>query len=300
MSEKRVILLEPDDAFLAKKQRIAEKLKAVSKPPKAARKKKTGIIAKFKKDVASAAAAPTEQLVPPAPVSHTRKVTDVEGPVRQNITAAGIGSRAELVDFRAEIEAVNTRAKRAITFVKNQGESLESKKILAPLEKINSALQEYRAKFDTMLQGNTTLTVIEASRWRTAPNSRIFGLVLNNVDVERDAELARRLAITPLPAADTNLDIADYKKALAHELTTCLSGSSSYELLASAQNAMFLVYQRIVEKAPSAKRAELRKKLDGLRELHKEVLAGHVQAIPHNATAPLQDPLANASIVPPH
>lgn len=296
MSEKRVILLDADDAFLAKKQRIAETHKESKPTKKAARKKKSGIIANFKKQ--NKEKNDTEPTPQPA-AAHTRQ-PDAESVVRQSIAASGIGSRSEIALFRDDLAMLSGRVKRASGLIRNQQmDPVELKKYTAPMQKIEETLREIIAKFESTLLANTTLTALEAERWRNAPNSRIHGLVLNTVEVERSAELSRRLLITPLPASDTDLDIADYKNALAHDLTQSLNTAATYEMIAGAQNAVYLSLHRLIEKAPTAKRNELKRKLEGLRDLHKEVLANHVQPTPHNLTTPLQDPLAGVSIVPP-
>lgn len=297
MSEKRVILLESDDAFLAKKQRIAETMhKEVKATKKTARKKKSGIVASFKKQTKEKNAAEPS----PAPAaSHTRQ-SETETIVRQTIAATGVGSRSEIGLFREDLNILSGRIKRASALIRNQQmEPAELKKYTAPMQKIEETLREIMAKFESTLLANTTLTALEAERWRNAPNSRIHGLVMNTVEVERSAELSRRLLITPLPASDTDLDIVDYKNALAHDLAQSLNTTATYEMIAAAQNAVYLNFHRLIEKAPTAKRIELKRKLEGLRDLHKEILANHVHPTPHNLTTPLQDPLVGVSIVPP-
>jgi len=112
-------------------------------------------------------------------------------------------------------------------------------------------------------------------------------------------DLAARLNRTPLAPSDAGAEVAEFKRALSREIELTLDTSSPREVVASAQNAICQLYQGAIDRAPATKRAELSAKLNGVRDLHNLILTLHEPAPTPTADAPLQDPLAGASIVPP-
>lgn len=263
------------------------KRKAPPAAPKAKRQrqKRAGLLYHFKHD----SAAKNRPLLPENEV--------INAEAGQSTNKSNIAAYTEVAAMQNDLEKIIARVKRL---------EQRSKKALPPepvktrqtymnsLQKLMTLLNNFKDRFGGVIMKNTTLTALEAVHWRTSPTSYIHSLSFNLFDVSRAEELVKRLQRTPYEFPTSENDVNECKTALLNEITLISDSLTACEQLVSAQNALYLLYKRML---PSNQ--ETQRQLDALRGIHSQIQSKFMHS-PEvtNQRLSLIDPLADVSVVP--
>jgi len=277
-----IILLDSVD--VSTKKRTNEP----SKPQKAKRQrapKRAGMIYHFKHD------SNAKNL----PVALENEVVNADAGGTTN--KSNVATYTEVTQMQLDLQRIISRAtkidQRAKKLLPTElGKARQTH--LNSTQKLVSALRNFDERFGGVIVKNTILTALEAVHWRTAPTSYIHSLAFNTFDVTRAEEVTRRLQKTPVAFQSSEPDVEDYRIALNEELSLVSDNATASEQLVSAQNALYLIYKRMLPSTP-----EVQKQLDTLRSLQSQLQSKFMKSPEiHNKRQPIIDPLSSVSIVP--
>lgn len=279
-----VILLEVDEMPTHKRPSIPSAAPK-AKRQRAPRQKRAGLIYHYKHDsIAKNPTTATNNEVVNADANQTGNKSNVAS--HTEVTAM----QMDLQRIISRMAKLDQRAKRLLPT-----EPPKSRQTyLNSVQKLITLLNNFKDRFGGVVMKNTTLTALEAIHWRTSPTSYIHSLAFNPFDLIRTEELTKRLQRTPAEFPTSERDIIDYKSALTEELALLSNTASPSEQLASAQNALYLVYKRMLPSTP-----EVQRQLDALRSLHSQIQTKftHPPEVTHLHQS-LIEPFTDVSVVP--
>lgn len=164
------------------------------------------------------------------------------------------------------------------------------------------------SKLDRVISEVTTLASLEGRAFRLAPNSRIYGLVVDSITEERNSELITRLARTPLNVTQATIDgISTYqlttlRNALHNEIISVMDNTTAIERIQLEQNALVDAYEKLINSTTtpqSETRTRLYQHLKSLRALQTHLLKIRKKTVNKTGIAiPPADPANSLAPVP--
>lgn len=181
-----------------------------------------------------------------------------------------------LVEKKSHISAIE----HPITKIEEEKKLKEFERRQASLASTIQELNDLPSKLDRVISEAITLAALEGRTFRLAPNSRIYGLVVDSITEERNNELITRLARTPLTVTQNAIDgISTYqlttlRKALYNEITSLMDNTPVMERIQLEQNALLDAYEKIINSTTtpqSESRTRLYQHLKSLRLLQAHI-----------------------------